>query len=84
MERQMGRVAILVWLIGLAALAGCGGDKKVKITGKLMKNGQPLIVSRESQVTLGFIPDSEDANHPPLFRRIQPEHGKFRDPVARG
>ena len=44
------------------ACSGCGGDKKVKITGKLLKDGHPMIVSMETYVTLSFIPvfDAED------------------------
>ena len=52
---------------GLAVLAilitGCGGPKIVKINGKLLKNGTPMIVSEETYVTLSFIGESTKENN---------------------
>ena len=87
MERRWRRCSILVWLMVLALLAGCGGEKKVKITGKLLKNGQPFTVSRDTYVTIAFIPEGETPNqktHPAKFHRstgafeIELLAGKYR------
>lgn len=49
-------------LLGLFLLAfastGCG-VKNVKINGKLLKNGQPMVVSEDTYVTLSFIPEQK-------------------------
>ena len=51
--------------MGLAALtiafAGCA-PSKIKINGKITKNGTPLIVSEDTLVTLQFIPDLKGAD----------------------
>jgi hypothetical protein len=72
MKRHMRRAAILAWLMVIAALPGCGA-KKVKITGKLMKNGQPLMVSRDTSVMNVFIPDTDTGTVNPqtLLARFQ-------------
>lgn len=41
----------------LLMVVGCS-PSKVKITGKLLKGGKPLIVSKETYVTLQFLPES--------------------------
>ena len=51
--------------LGLAALAvtfaGCS-PSKIKVNGKILKNGAPLIVSEDTLVTLQFIPDLKGAD----------------------
>jgi len=53
---------VLRWAIflGLAVSAllivGCGSPA-VTVSGKLLKNGQPMTVSADTYVTLSFIPD---------------------------
>jgi hypothetical protein len=46
--------------LGLAALAlaltGCA-PKAVKVNGRLLKGGQPMVVSEDTYVTLSFVPD---------------------------
>jgi len=49
----------LALLFVITALPGCG-IPKVKITGKLMKNGQPYTVAKDTMVTLIFFPDGEN------------------------
>jgi hypothetical protein len=59
MKWQLRLAAVtLAWMMVMAALPGCGVSK-VKITGKLMKNGQPYVVSKDTYVTLIFAPDTE-------------------------
>jgi hypothetical protein len=78
-------VATMVWLLVLATVPGCGVDK-VKVTGKLMKNGQPLKVSQDTYVTLTFSPDIEnnDQTYPAKFNHetggyeIELPAGKYR------
>jgi hypothetical protein len=78
-------VATLVWLLVLAAVPGCGVPK-AKVTGKLMKNGQPLKVSQDTYVTLIFSPDIEnnDQTYPAKFNQetggyeIELPAGKYR------
>ncbi len=43
----------------VAALSGCGGVAKVKVKGTLMKDGKPLVVSKQTYVVLKFAPDVE-------------------------
>lgn len=81
------RVAVLtvVWLMVLAALPGCE-VAKVKVTGKLMKNGQPLKVRQDTLVTLIFSPDTEknEQTYPAKFNQetggyeIELPAGKYR------
>jgi hypothetical protein len=81
------RVAVLtlVWLMVLAALPGCQ-VAKVKVTGKLMKKGQPLKVSQDTLVTLTFAPDIENSGqtYPAKFNQetggyeIELPAGKYR------
>ena len=45
--------------IGLALLAvlftGCNSQKNVKVNGKILKDGQPMVVSEDTYVTLSFV-----------------------------
>ena len=60
MKRQIGLwVTLLVFWLALTILPGCG-ESKAKITGKLLKNGQPLVVKNDTLVTLTFFPDTEN------------------------
>jgi hypothetical protein len=45
-------------LSSLVLVPGCG-DNKVKIAGKLTKNGQPMTVAKDTKVTLTFMPEGE-------------------------
>jgi hypothetical protein len=51
--------------LGVAVLsitfAGCS-PSKIKVNGKILKNGTPLIVSEDTLVTLQFIPDLKGAD----------------------
>src|SRR5262245_60434819 len=38
------------------AIAGCS-PSQVKISGKILKDGQPMIVSENTYVTLSFVPE---------------------------
>lgn len=59
---MISRVRGLTLGLAVAALActGCG-DKVVKVTGKLLKNGQPMVVSEDTYVTLSFVPEGKEA-----------------------
>jgi len=43
--------------LALVALTGCG-DKMVKVNGKLIKGGQPMVVSEDTYVTISFVPEA--------------------------
>jgi hypothetical protein len=45
----------------LAVLPGCGSSSgnAIKITGKVLRNGQPLRVSKDTYVTVVFTPDEK-------------------------
>ena len=51
--------------VGVALLCfvctGCG-PKVVKVNGKLLKNGEPMVVSEDTYVTLSFIPETVAPN----------------------
>jgi len=51
------RRTLLVPALFALLLAGCG-TKEVTITGTLLKEGKPMIVSQDTYVTLSFIPES--------------------------
>ena len=46
--------------IALAALLACTGcsEKAVTVKGKLLKGGQPMVVSADTYVTISFVPES--------------------------
>lgn len=75
----------LTGLILMAALPGCG-EAKVKITGKLLKDGQPYTVAPDTLVTLVFAPDMENApqTYPAKFNQetggyeVEMPPGKYR------
>ncbi|HEX3149882.1 MAG TPA: hypothetical protein VHR66_17530 [Gemmataceae bacterium] len=53
--------------LGFAALmlifAGCDSSKpSVKVSGKVMKNGQPMIVGEDTYVTISFVLETSGAN----------------------
>jgi hypothetical protein len=58
-------------LLGLAmlALSGCG-QSKVKVTGKVLKNGQPLGVPTDTLVTVNFSPEdtTKGQNYPASYQ----------------
>lgn len=56
--RQMRLALPLFALI----LTGCGGDKVVKVHGKLLKNGSVMAVSEDTYVTLSFVAESKKAD----------------------
>jgi hypothetical protein len=47
-------VVLLAWVMLSLALVGCGAPSKVKVTGTIRKNGQPLTVSAKTLVTVSF------------------------------
>jgi hypothetical protein len=53
------RISLGVALLAFA-ITGCG-PSKVKISGKLLKSGQPMVVSEDTYVTLSFIPENKSA-----------------------
>jgi hypothetical protein len=54
----------LLVLAGLT-LPGCSKRPKVTITGKVMKNGQPLKVSKQGAIQVIFLPIVEGSSGPP-------------------
>ena len=58
MHRSLRHAAILFATFAFA-LSGCSAGK-VKITGKIMKNGEPMVVSEDTYVTLQFLPEQPD------------------------
>jgi deoxyinosine 3'endonuclease (endonuclease V) len=79
------RLAVATVVLVLVAVPGCG-VAKTKVTGKLMKNGQPLKVSKDTYVTLTFAPDIENPGqtYPAKFNQetggyeIELPAGKYR------
>jgi hypothetical protein len=53
--------------MALAALPGCEAPK-VKITGKVLKGGQPFVVAKETMVTLTFAPEVEGQTYQGRFK----------------
>jgi hypothetical protein len=83
MNWQFRGAAVLIGLSVLVAVPGCG-DKKVKITGKLMKGGQPVIVSRETYVSVVFTPDTGAANQQPNFAKFKHATGAYEIALPAG
>jgi len=42
------------------ALTGCG-SKNVKVHGKVLKDGKPMVVSEDTYVTVSFVPEGRPA-----------------------
>src|SRR5205823_13550785 len=57
MRAFLPRAACAVALVALL-LCGCGGGapKKIKVSGKFLKDGQPVTYTKETYVTLIFTP----------------------------
>ena len=51
------RALLFAVVCALVSLSGCA-QSKVTITGKIIKGGKPLIVSKDTYVTLQFLPES--------------------------
>jgi hypothetical protein len=70
-------------VLSVIFFAGGCGDGKVRITGKLMKNGQPFTTSADTLVTLTFAPDAEksEQTYPAKFNH---ETGGFELNVPPG
>jgi hypothetical protein len=49
-----------VALAALLACTGCG-EKVITVKGKVLKGGQPLVVSEDTYVTLSFVPEGAAA-----------------------
>jgi hypothetical protein len=57
---RLAAAALLGFVMAVAL--GCdGGVSKVKVSGKLLMKGQPLIVSKKTIVTLSFAPEMQQA-----------------------
>ena len=54
-SRSRGLFAGLALAV-LFASTGCA-EKRVTVKGKLLKNGQPMVVSDETYVTISFVPE---------------------------
>ena len=79
---RLARAAAL--LVVAVCVAGCDGVSNVRVTGNLMKNGQPFIVSRQTIVTLTFVPDIETPPQRYQVNKYRPGDGALRDRTARG
>lgn len=66
-------------------LAGCS-ESKVNITGTIMKGGKPLVVSKETYVTLQFLPESvaSEAQSNSYSATFDQATGKFRLELSPG
>ena len=54
---------VLFASIGLMAI-GCGGDKKLRTQGRLLKGGQPLVLKPDQKVRITFVPILPDGKPP--------------------
>ena len=52
------RRTILVFACFATLLTGCNSNKVVKVHGKILKNGQPMVVSEDTYVTLSFVAET--------------------------
>ena len=60
MKWPLCQTALLVGCVLLAAVPGCGGDSSpIKITGKIIRNGQPIQVAKGTYVTVIFTPEEK-------------------------
>ena len=50
--------------LALCLVAGCGGDKKVNATGRVIKGGKPLTVPDDDFVRVLFVPYTEPGTNP--------------------
>ena len=57
MTPSLRRSALALALLAFG-LAGCS-PSAVKVTGTLTKNGQPMVVSEDTYVTLSFVPEGK-------------------------
>jgi hypothetical protein len=56
----MRSVFVALVSAGLLWLAGCGGEKHVKITGILLDNGQPVKPKETEEITIQFLATKPD------------------------
>ena len=54
------RLLVGIAVAALIACTGCG-EKEVTIKGRLLKGGQPMVVSEDTYVTISFVPESPGA-----------------------
>lgn len=58
-------------------LAGCGGAGEVNVSGRILKDGQPLIVVKEAYVTLSFVPGAGSDGKEPDQGKLTSYPAKF-------
>jgi hypothetical protein len=58
-SRSFSLFSAIVLTIGCA---GCDGKSPIVVTGKLLKNGQPMVVSEDTYVTLSFVLETSGGN----------------------
>jgi hypothetical protein len=58
---ESSRWAAFGLVLFVIALTGCS-PSSVKVNGKLLKNGSPMVVSEDTYVTLSFVPDPAPAD----------------------
>jgi hypothetical protein len=73
------RLAFLCFGLSLLVLSGCS-PSKVKINGKIIKGGTPLIVSKETYVTLQFVRDTQgnDSNSGSISATFDQQSGTYK------
>ena len=61
----MRQVICWVLFVGVGLLAtGCGGEKKLRTQGRLLKGGQPLVLKPDQKVRITFVPILPDGKPP--------------------
>ncbi|HLW64492.1 MAG TPA: hypothetical protein VKS79_04170 [Gemmataceae bacterium] len=55
---------IVLLLLSAIAICGCGGDRKLKAKGKVVKGGVPFTVPAEEYVRVTFYPMPADGSRP--------------------
>jgi hypothetical protein len=74
--------------IGLCALAlvlpGCSGKKPVKVSGTLTRGGQPIGASRDTLVTMSFVPEDKAADLPTINAKFNHDTGGFEMEIPPG
>jgi hypothetical protein len=60
---MFGNRLVLLGISALLVLAGCNRESAVTVTGKVLKNGQPLAVGPTGNVQVTIVPDVPPDEH---------------------
>jgi hypothetical protein len=86
MREHRSRLVATACLVLAVLLGGCGGPKKVKVSGTVIRGGEPFKVSPKTYVTITFAPADQisGSTYPARFNQEQGSYqvvvppGKYR------